>query len=277
MIKIEKEKFKEWSDLHNTGKSLTQISKECGVNYRTLYYGLKREGYQVTINLDDKRQTIPTEDYFENIQTEQQAYILGLLMADGCIIKRDKVNRVQLKLVKSDSKLVEEVRDILMPDRKLYDCNSVLRGKQCTSTSLIIPSNKMVADLQKLGLQYNKTLEGKTFVELGENTRHFIRGFFDGDGSVSLNAKNKAQIYICAVDKTFIEQLNTWLISNKIVTSVYEEERPGQNMYKVAIRHESRSAFFDMLYKNATLKLERKYNKYANIVVIRGYKTHLTP
>ncbi len=277
MEKIDKIKFKEWSDLHNTGKSLTQISKECGVNYRTLYYGLKREGYPVTINLDDKRQTIPTEDYFENIQTEQQAYILGLLMADGCIIKRDKVNRVQLKLMKSDASLVEDVRDILMPGRKLYECKSFITGAVRTSSALVIPSNKMVDDLQKLGLRYNKTLAGKTFVELGENTRHFIRGFFDGDGSVSLSGRNKVQVYICAVDKSFIDNLNTWLNGQGIATSVYEEKRPGQDMYKVAINHTSRPAFFDMLYQDATIKLERKYNKYANIVVIRDYKTFLTP
>jgi len=132
-------------------------------------------------------------DFFEIIDNEEKAYWLGFLYADGSIrIYRAKDNRndryysrstLELGLASRDIKHLEKFRSAVAPENPiLYQYNEDLNETR----RIIINSHKLCADLVDKGCIPNKTLSltfPDSLILPDELTRHFIRGFFDGDGS----------------------------------------------------------------------------------------------
>lgn len=127
------------------------------------------------------------EDYFEKIDTNEKAYWLGLLFADGYVRKRKQFNGkhkqggiVGISLKNGDEYLLEKF---------IKDLNSTYRLRKqikdnFLSYKLEVNSVKMSDDLIILGCIPNKSLKLLP-PKLEENfIPHFIRGYFDGDGSI---------------------------------------------------------------------------------------------
>lgn len=127
------------------------------------------------------------ENYFEKINTNQKAYWLGLLYSDGYVRKRKQSDGrhkqggiVGISLKNGDQYILE---------RLIFDLESTYKlSKQVKddfiSYKLEINSSKMVDDLIKLGCIPNKSLILLPPNLTDEYIPHFIRGYFDGDGSV---------------------------------------------------------------------------------------------
>jgi hypothetical protein len=87
------------------------------------------------------------ENYFEVIDTEDKAYFLGLIFADGCVTNNPKQHRYQLviKLHKKDVHILENFINSIEGDmdvwcsKKLETCQVHLSGK------------KIISDLDTLG------------------------------------------------------------------------------------------------------------------------------
>lgn len=190
------------------------------------------------------------DDYFESINTEDKAYFLGLLFADGNVYS--KTNRVQITLSNKDVYILKEFSERIGYKGKLY-LDKVIYSK------LILPSKKMCADLTKLGCTPRKslTLEFPTLVP-DHLLHHFIRGCFDGDGHVSFR-KNNFNINFTS-SKKFIEKFI------KLLDSIGVEHTGSKKRYKehkesacqVYIRAKSAKTFLNYIYRDATIFLKRK-------------------
>lgn len=118
-------------------------------------------------------------NYFKTIDTEEKAYILGFLYADG--YNSDK--QVVISQLEQDVDILEKINKALDADnqikRKLQSTNNKTVCQLCYS------SIDMCADLTNLGCFRNKSL-ACTFPTFLDKSliRHFIRGYFDGDGCV---------------------------------------------------------------------------------------------
>ena len=118
-------------------------------------------------------------NYFKTIDTEEKAYILGFLYADG--YNSDK--QVVIAQLEQDVDILEKINKALDADnqikRKLQSTNNK------TVCQLYYSSIDMCADLTNLGCFRNKSL-ACTFPTFLDKSliRHFIRGYFDGDGCV---------------------------------------------------------------------------------------------
>lgn len=283
--KIQIEEFERWYEIHKSGKALVEISRELGVNYRTLYYGFKRLGFKVTSASNEVRCRVKVDhQFFHKIDSEEKAYILGFLIADGYITRRTdgtgRSDRVSIKLQICDKYMLEKFVEIITPGRKLYDASHVctLGGKYCEAFSLEIPSNQIVNDLMSLGFGFNKT--GKEVLPSisKELYPHLIRGLFDGDGSISLrkDRTNQRNVNICSASKSFLEDIQSIV---GIYSKIYTEKRPTMDLYRLEFTtHDSRMKFYDYLYSNATIFLERKHSKYieyVNTVLSRDSKESL--
>lgn len=134
------------------------------------------------------------EDYFKNIDTQNKAYFLGLIIADGNVHKftKGKTSRnsvISISLQDGDSYILQKFREETSSTRKVSN-----DGRGCSQ--MMVHSNKMANDLQKYGIVPNKSF--KTYLPNIEYPlmRHVIRGIFDGDGSVQahyINHKNKSK------------------------------------------------------------------------------------
>lgn len=131
-------------------------------------------------------------------------------------------------------------------------------------------------DLKALGMVSNKTKKDVTgefhFPNLREDLiPHFIRGYFDADGSVwfptRLRSRNNKHIEFGGATKNFLLKLKEILDNNDIKFSWkerYKKAGNGKLYYSYSIissNKETSLKFADYIYKDATIYLIRKYNK----------------
>ena len=152
-----------------------------------------------------------------------------------------------------------------------------------TEYSLIISSQKIFNALQKHGCVENKTFKLKFPKTVSpELIPHFIRGYFDGDGSNSVGYTDLGNLYISSSfmgTKTFLESLmEQFSFIKKDHTILYKEKRTDSDCYyiKLGSNYDSLSLYHYM-YKNCgNLFLKRKRDKFEFFILDKGSTTIIT-
>lgn len=125
------------------------------------------------------RKSRAIEDYFHNIDTPMQAYLLGLLAADGNVYIDQKRHgyKISIKLHRDDELLVTRMRDELAATVRLNYPGNQCRFEVC--------SQRMMRDLARYGIVPRKTWHLLWPEELPEvMAMPFLLGYFDGDGTM---------------------------------------------------------------------------------------------
>jgi hypothetical protein len=173
---------KEIFRLYEDGSTYSEIARQYDVDRSVVTKLLGRNGYASRPMSDIKRKYTLNEDCFDVI-SENQAYILGLLFADGS--NNTSRGAVVLQLELSDREVLERVNREIGSNRPLRTV--VLKdAKHAHQSRLCVASRKISDRLDSLGMTHNKTytLEYPTWLPQ-EMQRHFIRGYVDGDGYTS--------------------------------------------------------------------------------------------
>ncbi len=212
------------------------------------------------------RKHIFNEDFFEEINTEEKAYWLGFICADGYINKRG--NTVGITLDRSDENHLHKFLKCLNSNlmrldyrESRYDENSPLTKK----VTVNLYSSKMNKDLVNLGLSIRKSKDLKE-IKLDEDLRHhFIRGYFDGDGCVFesyTKGKNKpcySPGFTFVGTKEFLDFINDSL-PFKVKKLIYDKRT--ESSYTLYVRSQKRFiSLEDYMYEKATIFLDRKKQK----------------
>lgn len=228
------------------------------------------------------------DDYFNEINSEQKAYILGLLYADGCVYSSERDGKwAKLDLIYTDKNLLEKIAKEMNNEcpikRYTYDKEVYFKNQNKTYNltqdmcRLSFRSSKIVDNLIKLGCSPSKTFK-ITFPS--ENIipshlmRHFLRGYLDGDGSISASERKSSSKY----RKTYLHFSVTFTGTSSLVYSIKEyinnnvvkfvgdirsRWNNGKDNYTLAIDGNCiLEKILDWLYYDATIYLERKYEKY---------------
>ena len=94
-------------DLYLSGKTIKQVSKETGFKEGLINYWIRK----LEIARPRGKKSSCNENYFEEINTPNKAYFLGLLFADGGYIKRKGTpSTLSLELKKEDRYILEEFK-----------------------------------------------------------------------------------------------------------------------------------------------------------------------
>lgn len=207
------------------------------------------------------------EFFFDHIDTEEKAYWLGFIYADGYLAKP---NTIGIELKDSDGKHLEKFKKSLHAERdvKYYQKNSTFGPQK--SARFVIGSKHMFNILLNYFKSVNKTFEG-VFPKLNnqELTRHLIRGFFDGDGSLYWHTKNYKKlippvISFIGTKETlqYIEQISgfSWNWSQRY------PERKNNNYQIKNYTVDNCLQFLHYMYDNSTIFLDRKYQKYLTLI-----------
>lgn len=247
--------------------SFKEISNLLGFSERAISRVLKESD----INTKRKNRYTLNENYFNTIDTQDKAYILGLLYADG-YVGDEHYNNVVLGM--KDKDIIEKVAQCIEYSGEIRKGNKGGFEHSTYSYIINISSKTMTDDLRKYGLYPNKSLTMKDFPLIPRALeRHFIRGYFDGDGSVVLS-KNSSYykghgfikkyeyptIHIAFLGtEAFIRRLAEKMDLDHVLirntkTSLIKELR-------ISSKKES-SRIFGFLYKYADIFLERKYKKW---------------
>jgi len=227
---------------------------------------LKRNGYEAKSASELKRKYPIQEDFFDVIDTEEKAYVLGLLYADG--YNNTDRNSVSLSLKESDKEILEKVTSLIQPTKPLSYLDTSTQKKtkgfeNSQSQYRLDITNKHVSQrLVELGCGKAKThnLKFPTEEQVPSHlVRHFIRGYFDGDGSVS-GDKQKQFSFVGTID--FLLPLQHVLMKELDFSQTKFDKRHkdrDNNIRSLRYCGNNRCIVFrDWLYKGATIYLERK-------------------
>lgn len=234
-----------------------------------------------------RRKYTLNENYFEKIDTEEKAYWLGFLMADGCIIESN--NCIQIRLAAIDISHLEKFKKSLNSTHKIFNeqIHTKFPNKRsviCESSYIRIYSKKMMQDVITHGIVANKT--GKEIFKTFNNDildTAYIRGLIDGDGTFTLyNFKNKNNpnlqtniVLRLYGNKELVTDCNEY-IYNKFKFTTPVNISTNRNMYVMQFSSAKAIHVLDYLYKDATIYLERKYQKYQEILKNEQIKRLLT-
>ncbi len=212
------------------------------------------------------------DNFFQNIDNEAKAYFLGFLFADGNIYLRlgNRNPVLQCALQKRDSYILKKFLQELNSKNKIY------KDKTKKYRSIIISSNKLCTDLINLGCVPCKSLILEWPKNLSSHLEyHFIRGYFDGDGTVTSSTCGRHtnpqyRISFCGT-YNFLSKISK--ILNKSCKFFPSIPRQYNNIYRLDYcGNKNIKKFYDYFYKDANIFLKRKHNKMKEVFKIIPYK-----
>lgn len=212
------------------------------------------------------------ENCFNNIDTEEKAYALGFIASDGCVFESDKHKKqgiIKITIHKDDIKILE------MINKKVFKSNKPISILE-PYCSLEQSSDIIVKNIKNLGLLPRKTY-GNTYIELEDSLmRHFIRGYFDGDGSISKKCgKTKMLNDVTVAISGYEENMNkiiNYLSTKNIYATFNEDKRKYKDNKKFGsltlTNKTTKYSFLRYLYDDSTIYLERKKELANNFIKI---------
>lgn len=242
---------------------------------------IERE-YPLYKNSTSKREI--RHDFFKNIQTEMQAYMLGFHASDGSLDEERKTFR--LKLSEKDSEIINLYK-IISPEARTfktcgYESKATVRDNTVKTGDIFgieITSTIMVNDLVNLGFGYKKTYSENSLPNIPEHLiRHFIRGYFDGDGCITghivypkpvklqkpkdiKKPSVKQSLQIDSKTITIINNMITFLKKYDINLNYNYLKRDDMHRMCVASKKEIKK-IFHFLYDDSNFYLKRKFDKF---------------
>lgn len=203
-------------------------------------------------------------NYFNYINNDEKAYILGFIFADGCIHKK------VLTIAQSGDK----EKNILLWIKEKMESNHILYTKKPkkethkTTYILSITSPQIINGLKSNGVKENKKYDSEFPTNLNiSQFKSFIRGYFDGDGCVGIynekkikNGKKYISKYLKLSffgTKDFIESCND-LLPDELKGRI----RYVKNHAEIIWTNKKARNFGKWLFENENLFKSLKYVKY---------------
>lgn len=199
------------------------------------------------------------ESFFEDINSEEKAYWLGFVSADGGInipgIGRDSGWVLCINLKKEDKEHLEKFQKSIERFGPIYETDKCVR--------LQIGSERLIKSLiaQGVGPQKSHTLKPWKGPKIFEPA--YWRGLFDGDGSISKTFRQKKEIEYVVWrlslngNRSIVDGFQSFIQKQGIKRSGSLQEH--SSIYKLQWGgFESVALVAQQFYKNPLISLERK-------------------
>lgn len=204
------------------------------------------------------------KNFFENIDTEEKAYWLGFIAADGNIRKDFHKLRIELNI--QDKQHLEKFRSAIQGNMPIKEWIR-LKNHSCY---IEINSVKMCKDLFQYGITPNKSLSLRIDFEKipQELQHHLIRGYFDGDGSLNMYEKDGYEYW----EINFIGTQHFLTYIMDFFNKKHKISTCGNNFRFNFKKGEDIKDILDILFNNATTFLDRKKEKYDKFMALNDYQ-----
>lgn len=273
--------------LYNNNTSITKISKIYHTRNTTISDILKDAGirldntnnkYRTSKELATQRKYYLNEDIFENIDSDDKAYWLGFLYADGNIyVPKGKTNdtkgiRMEISLMASDDYHLHNFSHFIESNYPVSYRMTKCAGKEYPSCRIAFNSIKMGKDLIKWGCVPNKSLILKYPEKLDEKFfGSFLCGYFDGDGCLSFTHSEEGyKRCIVSMNGTyeFLSVINEKLNELGIMTRRGVVPTSSKT-FNLAISSYNFNNFYNLIYGKTSYILGRKFDKFRDMLFER--------
>ena len=204
------------------------------------------------------------DTFFDVIDTEEKAYWLGFFLADASVSNNS--NTISIGLSIRDYDHLHRLKKSLKITRPIREFISSNGYKSCI---ISFYSQNIKEKLISYNVIPNKKKYGKhPFLLLNNDLiKHYVRGFFDGDGCVSESIRKETgakryaiEIASCQEMLVFIKK---FLADNNIEVS---DIREHMSIYEIRTSNNLEIIkFFNLIYKDANIYLPRKYERLEDI------------
>ena len=241
-----------------------------------------------------KRLHFVFDDYFESINSDLKAYLLGFFLADGCIQMNSRCKnsyRFSINISDIDSKIIELYKKEICPTSNIQITNYKKGAIDRKPTYMIRwTSTKMKNSLEKYNIKTNKTKDiNFEFPFDLINSKYlfsFIRGFFDGDGHLSyVPNKTTFTFAFYGTSKKFLIQIGE-IFEKEFNIKYIIDETKKKNMILYCLRFNSNykrrefiEKLYNKMYNNSEFSLDRKrykFESYLNTVLNIGTKKSIS-
>lgn len=253
-------------------RSITKLSNKYGLNRKTIIKYLKERNIEIT-NTHGK---IPfNEDSFDTINTEEKAYWLGFMYADGYITSKNY--QVGLTLAIKDIEHLRKFNDFLNYSKgiNIHESHQFgskekhnKNGELMQVVNTTITNRNLWEALNSKGCVPNKSLilkfPNESIFSDKSLIRHFIRGYFDGDGTLGVYKHSKKnskleESLIFVGTQSFLEKVQEYL---EIKGFLMQKSNCGSLTYRLSYSTKKANDVATLLYNNSSVYLDRKYNIY---------------
>lgn len=202
-------------------------------------------------------------NYFKSIDTANKAYILGFIYADGCNTRRGLCIGIQ----EQDKEILDFIKSEMNISNELVYKKSI-KDNWSSLWELRISSIELSNLLTSIGCPPAKSLvlSFPDFIP-DDLMSHFVRGYFDGDGCITICKKGYGRLYFTCGSKKFITGLrdyfyrNTGYLIPMYKYGCYSLMTSKQSVVKSVI---------NLMYTNSTFSMQRKFAKASVLMVEKG-------
>lgn len=255
--------FEEAVQMYSNGYSLTQISNKYEFSRSNFSIRLKKLGIPV-INTQNMLKF--NEHIFDIIDTEEKAYWLGFIFADGYIASIPKNGKphynFEVSLKGSDVEHLYKLQKFFQVIGNRVKISSIIcNNKQYFRCRFALTNKHLWETLNSYGCTPKKSLTLKfpneNIFKSKDLIRHFIRGYFDGDGSLGLYDKPEIS---CLGAKEFLSKMVSYLEPRHLFSNNHSDFT-----FAFSFSGIKATAYLYHLYYKSTIYLDRKYQIFNKI------------
>lgn len=239
--------------LYESGQTTYTIAERYGCDASTVQDWLKRIGVEIRGSAACKRRYRLRENAFERVEDEPTAYWLGFLFADGCVSEKRGCWTTGSVLSQKDVEHLRRFLDFLESDYPLR------KESRYETIGVHLYSTRLATDLINLGCTPRKSAT-LTFPLLPlPLIPHFVRGYFDGDGSAFGTGKHRSLRLSFIGNEPFLECLNKIIQVSTGADGKLSKHTKSKVAYYLNYTGEFKAhCVARWMYEHATIWMERK-------------------
>lgn len=242
--------------LGNSTRVVKRVLKENNIHIRNYS--------EAAIESNQNRAYFKNKEYFD-AESPNMAYIMGFLASDGNISKRD--NSIKIALSSVDREILEKIKKEIEIENDITD---TITNNGFPVSTLTWSCKQHKEKLALYGIIPNKTflltppyaLQKKYWID-------YIRGYFDGDGSINLLNSGYWRWQICSVKEIFLQWVIDFLYDEYQIPKVnvlYDECHGKNGIYYFQYSTNAAKQIYNILYTPNSLCLKRKKEKFDKII-----------
>lgn len=262
----------ELCDVYLSGQTISATARKYRISQSQVKSIFKRRGIRVRPYSESEKFRYDI-NFFASIDTEAKAYFLGLMYADGHV--KNKGNSVNIQLKMEDCPILSEMSRCIAFNKDITRTFKV-KG-QIYGMMLDISSETIKRDLIRWGCMPVKTFKIRLPNLPEDMMRHFLRGYFDGDGCFNIHcgrhsSNNKRAIFKVVSNTLFCLDVAQYFEKNhQRYLGVYHPS-PNKNVGVYQTGNDEVIKFlYRFMYKDCSVFICRKREKFEEYFKVKHF------